>query len=168
MPFSYKNYFCTGSVWYTSPLEQDHHKFLYTWDTQTNTIQAQQIAINPYVVLPVNKDQKIDTQTLREHQKIIDARAKENFTGAWSVDAQYIDYPLAQTHVTLISESLGYEHLQEQVEPDLFHTIKDRNIKRKTSFSPDMSFTLEVAQKNLQESLVDRKIIVNNFIMSRF
>lgn len=49
MPFSYKNYLCTGSIWYTSPLEQNHHKFLFQWDTKTDKITAEQVSINPYV-----------------------------------------------------------------------------------------------------------------------
>ena len=79
-----------------------------------------------------------------------------------------VDYPLAQTNVTLLSESVNYENIQTKIEPDLFHSIKEWSIKKKTNYSADMSFTLEIAQKNLQESLVDRKIIVKEFIMSRF
>jgi predicted phosphodiesterase len=42
MPFAYKNYLCTGSVRYTSPLETDHHKFLWQWDTKSDSITGQQ------------------------------------------------------------------------------------------------------------------------------
>lgn len=79
-----------------------------------------------------------------------------------------IDYPAAKTHVTLLSEKIGYENLQSHIDDTLFHQVGDRAIKRKMNYSPDMSFTLEIAQKNLQESLVDWKIIVKDFIMSRF
>lgn len=167
MPFAYKNYFCAGSVRYTSPLEQDHHKFLYKVDAKTNTIKAQQIAINPYIVLTLSADEKIEKATIEKHQKMIDTKILENFGGTRSVDVSLVTYPSSLTHVTLVSESLGYDDLQKHIEPELLHTVKDWAIKRKTTFSPDMSFTLEIAQKNLQESLIDRKIIVKDFIKSR-
>lgn len=55
MPFSYKNYLCTGSVRYTSPLEQNHHKFLFRRDTEADTFTAEQITINPYVAITLNE-----------------------------------------------------------------------------------------------------------------
>ncbi len=72
MPFAYKNYLCTGSLRYTSPLEQDHHKFLFQRNTEKDTVQGTQIAINPYLVLPVDNDEKISPLTLQNHKKKID------------------------------------------------------------------------------------------------
>lgn len=168
MPFAHKNYLCTWSVWYTSPLEVDHHKFLYQRDTASNTINAYQVAINPYIVLQTDGNSHITKANLISHRETIDKKVSEIFSWKWQVKTALVDYPLAHTHVTLISESVNYENIQTKIEPDLFHTIKDRSIKKKANLSPDMSFTLEIAQKNLQESLLDRKIIVKEFIMSRF
>lgn len=168
MPFSYKNYFCTWSVWYTSPLEQDHHKFLYQRETTENTIQAQQVAINPYIVLQVENEETVSSAIIEKHQEKITHSIQENFQWKRSLAPSFIPYSLSNTHVTLLSQSLWYDDLEKKVEPTLLHNVKEWMIKRKTSSSPDMSFTLEIAQKNLQESLIDRKIIVKNFIESRY
>ena len=80
MPFAYKNYFCTGSVWYTSPLEQDHHKFLYQWDTANNIINAQQVAINPYLVLQTDGNSHITKENILSHRETIDKKVSETFT----------------------------------------------------------------------------------------
>lgn len=106
MPFAYKNYLCIGSIRYTSPLEQDHHKFLCQWDVESNVIKAQQVAINPYITLPVNgENTKITEDLINDHRKAIDKKISENFTGSsWNVELVFNDYPLARTHVTLLSE----------------------------------------------------------------
>lgn len=167
MPFAYKNYLCTGSIWYTSPLEQDHHKFLFRWDGETNKITAKQVAINPYIVVALAKDEHLNANKILEHRKSIDENIAKNFSGKRDISLSFSDYTLAQTHLTVLSESISYDELQTHIEPNLLHTVKDVALKRKSHYSGDMSFTLEIAQKNLQESLVDRKIIVKDFIKSR-
>ncbi len=170
MPFAYKNYLCVGSIWYTSPLEQDHHKFLYQRDVESNTINAQQVAINPYITLAVNgEDTKISASLISTHRQAIDQKISETFVNStWRVNLNFSDYPLARTHVTLLSEGLSYDTLHEKIDTTLLNTVQERAIKKKSPISADMSFTLEVAQRNLQESLVDRKTIVKEFIMSRY
>ena len=118
--------------------------------------------------MAIEKDVTV-TKALIEHKKDeIDKKVRDIFGGKWHIMPEFTHYPLAQASISLLSETLGYENLTENVAPDLLETIKDRSIKKKTNYNTDMSFTLEIAQKNLQESLVDRKIIVKEFMMSRF
>lgn len=168
MPFAYKNYLCTGSVRYTSPLEQDHHKFLFYWDTQKDEIVAQQVAINPYLTLPLQAGQHANKQSIELHQKEIDQKIEQNFSGKRKTTLQLEPYILAKTHLTIVSEAISYDELQTHIEPDLLHSLQDVALKRKTNYSTDLSSTLEIAQRNLQESLIDRKSIVKYFIKSRY
>lgn len=78
------------------------------------------------------------------------------------------EYPLSTIHLTIISESLSYDALDGSLDQELIAGLADIALKRKSALSTDLSFTLDLAQQNLQESLVDRKTIVKNFIMSRF
>ncbi len=105
---------------------------------------------------------------VQKHIKSIDTKIADNFGGKRNTSRSLKEYSLSQTTITVLSEKVGYEALAEHIEPKLLETVKERSIKKKTSYNSDLSFALENAQQNLQESLLDRKIIVKNFVMSRF
>lgn len=46
--FVYKNYLCTGSIWYTSPLETNELKRVFRLSPQ-HTVYASPFVLNPYI-----------------------------------------------------------------------------------------------------------------------
>jgi len=157
-----------GSVRYTSPLEQDHYKYLFHRDTKRNTIEGKQMVINPYVSISADDQGAITSSLIQQRQAEIDEFSHEAFQGGQNVALTGAAPSLAATNLVIKTDTLNYDTLENNLEPHLLESLSSRTLKKKDTSSLNISFTLDMAQKNLQSSIIDRKIIVKDFIMSRF
>lgn len=166
--FSFKNYFCTWSVWNTSPLEQNQLKFLYKLDVQDMGIYPSQINVNPYIT--VFDDQKIDSSFLETHiQKLYEDNVNYFVSDKFRFFPSPFRLPkLKDISLTFQTQKIDYDNLNEYVTQDTLNWLKDIKIKKSSLKLNQVINMLDTSSKDLQNSISDWKNLLKDYISQKF
>lgn len=168
--FTYKNYFCTWSIWNVSPLEVNQFKFLYKFDGES--ISAKNISLNSYFQINYDELEEniILTQDfLSEYLKSLYQENISNFVSEkfnynfWDFEV----WKLNNMNIFLNSENLNYDNLKDVFEEKLFLGIKDIKIKKNYGKNIDLLNKLDLSKKDLEKSLMDWKTLLKEYIKLR-
>ena len=160
--FTHENYLCVGSVWSTTSGERNQCKWLWQWDTQADTYNAYEIAINPYVStthIPLSlQDIYAHMETIRqEHGTCFSTKVHITHTAAYDMATISL--------IIYTTDSIG--DISIALDPDLKATLGDIQLKQ-TSLHKDMTELLDISQYNITQSLLDRKELVKKYLLSRY
>lgn len=170
-PFVYQNYFCTGSIWPSSPLEFNQAKYGYRW--RDDQVEAYPLLIKAYCQLsPGDWSAQLSTQLLQSHRQSVHSDQAALF-GQWVRDVHiFEDSPSEldpkRTVLFVVDDQLKYEQLEEHVAPDLFARVADIKIKRKRKSYDQLQGELDSGQASLQESIADWKWLLHQYIQQKF
>lgn len=124
--FSMHNYLCLGSVWSTSPGESNYYQFLWQYNTTTKQRVLQHVATNPYLV--IEGDDAIDKQKIKELRTSIQSKTKQDFSSSqFHISFNFVELPLERTTLTIRSDNLSYDTLEESIPRELrqdLHTVQ--------------------------------------------
>lgn len=164
--YSHKNYLCTGSVRSTSPLEINQEKFLFQYDTANKTYNADPIRINPY--LQYDQGQKISQETLKETIFQQTINSKQNFLGTQSIQINNSDFiPSQYISITIVWESLEYEHIEEYIEDNLLNQIGQIKLKKQLVNTNELLEKLQLSSEGNQ-SFSDWKQLLKDYILQKY
>jgi DNA repair exonuclease SbcCD nuclease subunit len=166
-PFSYKNYLCVGSVWYTSPLEYNQAKFGFCLDTLWQ-VTAQQLIVNPYIHGTLA--QVTSQEALSSHLQDIYSKACNNFASSqWDITSWWFDMPdLWLLSVTIRDDTLSYDTLQTSVDAEIFASVADMSIKKQSVKMEEFVALLETGSQQLTESIADWKTLLLQYIQQKY
>jgi len=181
--FVYQNYCCLWSVWYTSSLENNQAKYLASYDTTQNKISLEQISINPYILLEYEtqtsdlfgdqqqSSQQIGLPQIQEQRKQIQQDMMTNFQDQ-SVRKLAVhhqkEFDLKSISLTVRTNDLDYNRIDEFVSPTLRHQVKDVKLKKQATNIQDLIQWFDLESKNLSTWFSDRKDILNTHIQNKF
>lgn len=165
--FSYKNYFCTWSVWSTSPLEINQNKFLYK--SSWNKFFWKNININPYYFFDNIQDrldkelifQKISETFEQNKQNFVSDKFDINLIGSEQIN-------LSAISLSFNSKDINYDNINDLVEKDIINNLKDIKIKKEIIKSSQVLNMLDSWAKDLQSSISDWKNLLITYIKNKF
>lgn len=160
--FIHENYLCIGSIRSTTSVERNQSKFLRKWDTESDTYEAYEIAINPYIVI-----ESPETLTVESIKSSITAVQKDHTTLLPNVDIHIASPDLAKTSLILYSPE-SVQNIESLISPEVKASISDIQLKQTSSQHKDMTELLDITQYNIKESLLDWKELVKKYLMSRY
>ena len=131
-PFSWKNYFCLGSVRYTSSLESNQLKVLAHYDIPTKKLTLQQTQINPYFLIEQQSStddlfgektsSSLDESGLQNFIKDVTLESQKNFADQSSRQIEFVPQKLknlSDATINLRVDDLDYDKIDEFISPDL-------------------------------------------------
>ena len=140
---------CLGSVRSTSPLESNTFQRLTQYNIQDNTWTLTQVAINPYLIIQPNSDTLVTNETLHSFRDDLTKKSEQSFqSDQFSLSFNYCALPLSRTTVTLSSNQLSYENIDEHIDPTLRGQIRDIQLKQ-------TPITMDKAIQDLVDSSAD-------------
>ena len=146
-PFGFKNYFCAGSVWATSPLEMNQVKGLWTWrDGQLWFFEQQ---VNSY--FQIEQSRPVVAQDVEKiHEECLDFLKKQfenqNFFPLWTFEKQALN--LKKTTLNLKVEQLNYDQVNSVIDDQLREQLADFRLKKSTKKVNDLLEKLETPDKD--------------------
>lgn len=165
--FIYNNYFCTGSVWSSSPLEQNQFKFLYTLNPKKLQLTAYNIGINPYISIDISN---IDKNVLKSKLEEIFEDNKKNFANS-VFNVKFMDFDIPSfSDITLIlqSQEIDYDILPNVLWDGLINTLKEIRLKKPSPKLNQINDLLDTSTKNLQTNIADWKALSIDYIEKKF
>ena len=165
--FSYKNYLCIGAVWSTSPLE--HNLYQYLFQYQDWKIQAQQIALNPYLTITLHDGEIIEDDTIEHHREKLKIMSQQQFSSpAYTIEYKNIPLPKERAILTITSNTIGYDNLSNTIHKDLQQSFRDIKIKQDLWTLDVMIENLVDANKDFSSGWSDRKILLDEYLEKKF
>lgn len=163
---SYKNYLCTWSIRSTSPLEINQEKFLFQYDTNNNTYKTKPIRINPY--LEFQQGTKITEEIIKEAIQWQITNSKNYFLWTQKIEINNSDsIPLQYINITIVWDSLDYDHIQEHVNETLLNQIGQIKLKKQSINTNELLEKLQLSSQDNQ-SFADRKQLLKDYILQKY
>jgi Calcineurin-like phosphoesterase len=165
--FVYHNYLCVGSLRYTTSGERDHAKRLWQWDTASDRFTPTEISINPYLTWA-------DAASLTAsgvHARLAQIREEDVATWSLGTSTIAIQTPHTISHdlktvTPILFTTESVQTIDTLIETETKQAFADIQLKHRASSHEDMSKLLTTSQYKLQESLMDWKELVKNYILS--
>lgn len=165
--FAHDNYVCLGSVRSTTPLEINQNKFLFSYDTKKQTLQATQSDINPYIF--------VEQDNWAFSQEDLDAKVKsilvENKKSLESAirNIEFVDNPpeLNNIFLSIKTESIDYQNIDEYISPELRVQIRDIKLKKQPIELNELLKNFEISAKNLSTWFADWKDILKSYLQQK-
>lgn len=175
--FSVDNYFCTGSIWANSPLEDNDFKFMYKY--VNGSLYPQISDVNYY--LSISQEEIDYIQQWDKTKKLELSNLKDVFKKHWE-DSQksfvskefpivFPDFQMPKINNTIIyfrTDSLGYEDVPNLVNDDLMNNLKEVKIKKYSHWVNHISQLLDLSAKDLQNNISDWKNLLKQYLQSKF
>ncbi|MEF2175966.1 MAG: metallophosphoesterase [Candidatus Absconditabacteria bacterium] len=175
--FSVDNYFCTGSIWANSPLEDNDFKFMYKY--VNGSLYPQISDVNYY--LSISQEEIDYIQQGDKTKKLELSNLKDVFKKHWE-DSQksfvskefpivFPDFQMPKINNTIIyfrTDSLGYEDVPNLVNDDLMNNLKEVKIKKYSHGVNHISQLLDLSAKDLQNNISDWKNLLKQYLQSKF
>ncbi len=168
-PFSHKNYLCCWSVRYTSPLEVQQIKFLFRFDTKTNTFHAFPVLVNPYLRLEIQEGVVYTKELLFDSIREIFTAQCLAFSAEF-FDISYEDLPdirLVDRTVTLVS-NLPYHELEDIFPLELRALCKEVKVKQSKQHITALTELLDTWSKELDTRISDWKSLLKQYIDQKY
>ena len=160
--FIHENYLCAGSIRSTTSGERNQSKFLWKRDTKSDTYEAYEIAINPYI--SVEWWENLTVNTLQNHIATVQ---KEHISLLPNIQVHQTSYNLEKVSLILYSNDT-VQDIENIIDPWLKASLGDIQLKQVSSNHKDMTELLDITQYNIKESLLDWKELVKKYLMSRY
>ncbi len=167
--FSYKNYFCCGSVWATTPLESWQFKFIFEYNNWL--VKPILIDINFYLPIEYERQFKIDEKILIDRLKNLFEETKKHYESDkfmlnWDNTDPTIDFKniVLQIH----SDNLDYDDLKTILDNDLFNKLKDVKIKRKSKISNKIVNLMIEEKEKLTTSFKSWKDLLKLYLEEKY
>lgn len=132
--FFYKNYLCVGSIWATSPTENNQLKGI--WKKQGGNLSFYEMNLKYYFVFDKRTESENTPLTLEEIQNFylfLQEETKKFFIGK-EIQRNFKEaLHLKDVNVTCYSDEMSYEEesLQKIIDPDLEKELHQFNIGKK-------------------------------------
>lgn len=129
--FSYKNYLCLGSVRHTSPLEYNQWKFCFVL-CEDGVVDCSCVSINPYIHTSL---ESLQSPALLETFLQANYYEQQSRFASSQWNISYPDFQLpdmTSLHITIRSDDLSYDMLQQSISPEIFASAGDVSIKKQT------------------------------------
>lgn len=165
--FVVKNYFCTGSIWHTSPSELDHYKIfckLNGWILSYTTNH-----INPYISLDYESEPIQKSHILKKLTQIKDWLEQSLVSNqVWSIGQDNMDIPDIKICNIQINADTDYQNIDNIVESWFVSEVYDFRLKK---ISKNKSWNLDdlnMKDMKLGESIEDWKTLLQDYLTIKF
>lgn len=163
---SFKNYLCTGSIWSSSPLENNQEKLLFQYNTTNKSFTASPIRINPYIQTEYTGQisKNFITNTLQQ----LNEQSKNNFIGNQNIQINNSDFiPFQYISLTIIGEQLQYENIENYVHQDILNQIQRIQLKKQQTNTKELLEKLQTSSIN-NESFGNRKQLLKDYLAQKY
>lgn len=175
--FSVENYFCTGSIWASSPLEDNDFKFMYKYSN--NTLYPNISDVNYYLSISQDEIDNIKQWDdwkkleLSDLNKICLKHWEDNQNSFISKDfpIEFPSFEMPKINNTVIyfrTDSLGYDDVPNLVTDELMNNLKEVKIKKYSQWVSQISQLLDISAKDLQNNISDWKNLLKQYMQSKF
>ncbi len=166
--FVYKNYFCSWSVWNTSPLEINQTKFLYVFDPDKLSIIWENININNHLLIEHNDI--LDNSRLNFIIQNIYNQNLRNFEWWW-FDVKFNDFnmpSLSDINLSIKVKDIDYDNINNIIDNDLMKWLKDIKLKKDMPQINDVINALDISSKDLESNISDWKNLLKEYLIKKF
>ncbi|HKL43919.1 MAG TPA: metallophosphoesterase [Candidatus Absconditabacterales bacterium] len=184
--FIYKNYFCTGSVWNTSPLELNQVKMFFKYSN--GKLEGKMFFVNPYFLVdngelkndkkepplipnPKGDRIKVDEEFVENFIEKMINENKENYFGSeiWDIgfDSKY-KIEDKDISVSIKVEDLNYDEIYDHIDEELFRKLKDVKLKKNLKVTKDLFEKLDIEGKNLTQGFSDWKGLLKDYLTNKY
>jgi len=167
--FAYKNYFCTWSVWNTSPLEVNQAKMLFKYSDWK--MSGKMFFINPYFQMKdIGDGQKVDEAFLQEFTNdIIQDNIKnyENQGRDVRIDSNY-ELKNKDISLSLTVGDVNYDDMYSYVDEQVFKQLKDVKLKKNYAKTEDIFEKMDIEWKNLTSWFSDWKGLLKDYLQNKY
>ncbi len=169
--FVHKNYLCTWSTRYTSPLESNELKWIFT-RARDGQMTATPFVRNPYLVVDHQEGVIIDELYLQNWwQKLLQKSIwllQNNPLWDIVISQHEPALPLTQTTLTIRRPVVDYAALESLVSPDAQRLLADVKIKATQALPSVLLEEINDASLELTERISDRKILLRRYIDAKY
>lgn len=168
------NYFCTGSVWATSPLEYNQPKWFFRYTPDDGRLLASPANILHYLHLVPEADRMIDASFLsRYYTQLVDDHStywtnSDVFVVEVAEGWRDMTWSRDRLHLTVVDEHLGYDRLGEKIDQALISQLADITLKKHHVDVAHSAITLEAWTEALQTRLSSWKDLLTAHIQQKF
>ncbi|HRX64313.1 MAG TPA: metallophosphoesterase family protein [Candidatus Absconditabacterales bacterium] len=175
--FVYKNYFCTGSVRHTSPLEVNQVKMFFKYSNEG--VEGKMFFVNPYFLvseeLKVQSAEgmklKVDEEFVENFIEKMTIDNKENYSGSeiWNIDFDP-EYKIENKDISISVkvEDVSYDEIYNYIDEELFKKLKDVKLKKNMVVSQDLFEKLDTEGKNLSQGFSDWKGLLKDYLTNKY
>jgi len=167
--FAYKNYFCTWSVWNTSPLEVNQAKMLFKYSDWK--ISGKMFFVNPYFQMKDIADgQKVDEAFLQEFTNGIIQDNIKNYENQWrdvQIDSNY-ELKNKDISLSLTVGNVNYDDMYSYVDEEVFKQLKDVKLKKNYAKTEDIFEKMDIEWKNLTSWFSDWKGLLKDYLHNKY
>ena len=167
--FAYKNYFCTWSVWNTSPLEVNQAKMLFKYLDWK--MSGKMFFVNPYFqVKNIEEWTKVDDNCLESFKKEVIRENINNYKNQWrdvEINSDY-DMKNKDISVSLSVWNMNYEDMYSYIDEDLFKQLKDVKLKKVYEQTDDLFEKMDIEWKNLTSWFADWKGLLKDYLKVKY
>lgn len=167
--FAYKNYFCTWSVWNTSPLEVNQAKMLFKYSNWK--MSGKMFFVNPYFqVKNIEEWVKVDDNFLENFKKEVIQENIDNYANQWwdvEIDSNY-EMKNKDVSVSLSVWNMNYEDMYSYIDENLFKELKDVKLKKVYEQTDDLFEKMDIEWKNLTSWFADWKGLLKDYLKVKY
>jgi hypothetical protein len=166
--FSYKNYLCLGSIWYTSSLEYDQLKFVACY--KEGVVYLHPILLNPYLSITLSESQIVNNDDLCRRWEDVWQDSISCFKSeVWHLDIPEIVYPVwKQVSLLVYDDVVNYDSLRDKFANDVLHSVATVTIKKNTKQIWDLLAGLEAKTRDLHSGFADWKSIIREYLERKY
>ena len=167
--FAYKNYFCTWSVWNTSPLEVNQTKMLFKYSDWK--ISGKMFFVNPYFQMKdIGDGQKVDENFLQNFTNWIIQDNIKNYENQWrdiQIDSNY-ELKNKDISLSLTVGDVNYDDMYSYVNEEVFKQLKDVKLKKNYAKTEDIFEKMDIEWKNLTSWFSDWKGLLKDYLHNKY
>lgn len=168
--FVFKNYLCVGSVRNTSSLETNQIKWFYCYIGQKWEFSP--LWINPNFSYLAQKNQTLDQKILDQLLESMRTEFEQNLSqsqqfGKISLNKDS-NIPFKKSQITITTDKIDYEHIDEYIAPELREQLKDVKLKKTKLQSLDMQQLATLYDKKSMNSFSDWKNLLKDFLKNSY
>lgn len=171
--FTYKNYFCVGSLWNTTPLEINQVKGVARCTHSQITFIP--LYVNPYLFLDSSKEKEytypLDSKQLPSYftQIYQGQLALFSDTSVWKTGVRDVfSLDMKDVSLSLKVDTVDYEHIEQYLDKDVYHSIKDCKLKKVALAMDQLLDDLDLAHKDLTHNFADWKTLLKIYIQKKY
>ncbi len=168
--FVYQNYLCVGSIRNTSSLETNQIKGAYRYTDKQRYFSP--LWINPNFSYLLQKNQTVDANILGQllttmWTDLAQQLGKDQQFGKIHLQKNE-DIPLHKTQITITTDKIAYEHIDDYITADLRTQLKDVKLKKTKLQSLDMQQLATLYDKKQMNTFSDWKNLLKDFLKNSY
>jgi len=191
--FVHQNYFCTGSIWHTSPLEINQAKCMFKY--VDGKVEWKMMFINPYFMIEdINKKEKnslFETEDGEQAKIVVDDKFVEDFilkviqdnksnyknlniaenwwNNVWDVKiAENYELDNKDISISMQVENVNYDEIYSYIDQELFKKLKDVKLKKNLVVTKDLFDKMDIEWKNLSAWFSDWKWLLKEYLTNKY